>query len=448
MRPGLKTTRRCAGEQNFAYGNVTYFKFASGCVFNRTWPVEWSHPVFLVVSLTDANINGECKWIVQSLDHVNRWQKNILILTVGISSFLISSIALCIFNLALFSVSSTVIKTWSSSLRCSQFGLPRFMSSWNDAVTVAVATKSSWIQIADCYQYELVGLPVVWEVITRRLWFSFNSLFVVRLLPIVAWCTTTVVHLRRTPWRQQPDLRTKTEHCAVKLGVFIFACDTSPNRQLRAVVIKNGFNERFRVRAYRHYLWRPRNSAWNNVWARTMRSINSSSPRSIVFRAISAIKTNSPKLPSMPLHIVRKRSAVLPATKTYSLLGATRQAKQKTSLARWKKPTSKLAGERARVVHPNHCLASALSAGDETDARKTTVSESGSQQNFALRFRTFQIGKGANFVKFGSNDANELEVEHRHYTARPWSFGVWEPKIGSEAKSILPKFLLKLVQTL
>lgn len=49
----------------------------------------------------------------------------------GTSSFLTSSTARCSLTLALFSVSSTVIKTWSSSLRCSQFGFPLFSSSWH-----------------------------------------------------------------------------------------------------------------------------------------------------------------------------------------------------------------------------------------------------------------------------------------------------------------------------
>ena len=46
------------------------------------------------------------------------------------SNFLTSSMALCIFICALLSVSSTVIKTCNSSFRCSQFGLPRFCSSY------------------------------------------------------------------------------------------------------------------------------------------------------------------------------------------------------------------------------------------------------------------------------------------------------------------------------
>ena len=44
-------------------------------------------------------------------------------------SFLTSSMALCNFICARFSESSTVIKTWSSSFKCSQFGFPRFWSS-------------------------------------------------------------------------------------------------------------------------------------------------------------------------------------------------------------------------------------------------------------------------------------------------------------------------------
>lgn len=51
-------------------------------------------------------------------------------LTTGTRSFLTSSTARASFRVARFSVSSTVSSTWSSSVRCSQFGLPRFCSSW------------------------------------------------------------------------------------------------------------------------------------------------------------------------------------------------------------------------------------------------------------------------------------------------------------------------------
>lgn len=50
-------------------------------------------------------------------------------LTTGTRSFLTSSTALASFKVARFSVSSTVNKTCNSSVRCSQFGLPRFNSS-------------------------------------------------------------------------------------------------------------------------------------------------------------------------------------------------------------------------------------------------------------------------------------------------------------------------------
>ena len=55
-----------------------------------------------------------------------------------VSSFLTSSTALSSLRVALFSVSSTVISTWSSSLRCSQLGLPLFCSSWNIGLTLAM----------------------------------------------------------------------------------------------------------------------------------------------------------------------------------------------------------------------------------------------------------------------------------------------------------------------
>lgn len=49
----------------------------------------------------------------------------------GTRSFFTSSTARWSFIFPRFSVSSTVISTWSSSFRCSQFGLPRFCSSCN-----------------------------------------------------------------------------------------------------------------------------------------------------------------------------------------------------------------------------------------------------------------------------------------------------------------------------
>jgi len=51
-------------------------------------------------------------------------------LTIGTSSFFTSSTARCSLMRARFSLSSTVINTWRSSFRCSQFALPRFSSSW------------------------------------------------------------------------------------------------------------------------------------------------------------------------------------------------------------------------------------------------------------------------------------------------------------------------------
>lgn len=52
-----------------------------------------------------------------------------LILTAGTSSFLTSLMARWSLILARLCVSSTVIRTWRSSLRCSQLGFPRFISS-------------------------------------------------------------------------------------------------------------------------------------------------------------------------------------------------------------------------------------------------------------------------------------------------------------------------------
>lgn len=54
------------------------------------------------------------------------------VLTAGTRSFLTSSTALLILISALACESSTVIRTWRSSFRCSQFGLPLFCSSCVD----------------------------------------------------------------------------------------------------------------------------------------------------------------------------------------------------------------------------------------------------------------------------------------------------------------------------
>lgn len=51
-------------------------------------------------------------------------------LTIGTNNFLTSSIARSILAMARFSVSSTVINTCNLSFKCSQFGLPRFCSSY------------------------------------------------------------------------------------------------------------------------------------------------------------------------------------------------------------------------------------------------------------------------------------------------------------------------------
>ena len=60
------------------------------------------------------------------------------ILTIGTSSFFTSSTARASFSLALFSVSSTEINTCRSSFKCSQFGLPRFCSSYITTTTTTI----------------------------------------------------------------------------------------------------------------------------------------------------------------------------------------------------------------------------------------------------------------------------------------------------------------------
>ncbi|KAH9511799.1 hypothetical protein DERF_010226 [Dermatophagoides farinae] len=56
--------------------------------------------------------------------------KKLTPLTIGTNNFLTSSIARSILAMARFSVSSTVINTCNLSFKCSQFGLPRFCSSY------------------------------------------------------------------------------------------------------------------------------------------------------------------------------------------------------------------------------------------------------------------------------------------------------------------------------
>lgn len=62
-------------------------------------------------------------------------------LTAGTRSFLTSLMARWSLILARLCVSSTVIRTWRSSLRCSQLGLPRFISSWS---TQRLEKKKGW----------------------------------------------------------------------------------------------------------------------------------------------------------------------------------------------------------------------------------------------------------------------------------------------------------------
>lgn len=59
------------------------------------------------------------------------------VLTAGTRSFFTSSTALLILISARACVSSTVMRTCRSSFRCSQFGFPRFCSSWNEGEEVS-----------------------------------------------------------------------------------------------------------------------------------------------------------------------------------------------------------------------------------------------------------------------------------------------------------------------
>ena len=65
------------------------------------------------------------------------------ILTAGTSSFFTSSTALASFTFALFSVSSTVKRTWRSSFRCSQLGLSLLCSSCH--VVWYHHTSNNWL---------------------------------------------------------------------------------------------------------------------------------------------------------------------------------------------------------------------------------------------------------------------------------------------------------------
>lgn len=67
-----------------------------------------------------------------------------LVLTAGTSSFLTSLMARWSLILARLCVSSTVIRTWRSSLRCSQLGFPRFISSWKTKTGLFEMQDTGW----------------------------------------------------------------------------------------------------------------------------------------------------------------------------------------------------------------------------------------------------------------------------------------------------------------
>lgn len=90
----------------------------------------------------------------------------------GTSSFLTSSTARCSLTLALFSVSSTVIKTWSSSLRCSQFGFPLFSSSWHHN---HITDKSTSLQYRENTILTIIGLAKI-KAFKSKFFSYFNNI--------------------------------------------------------------------------------------------------------------------------------------------------------------------------------------------------------------------------------------------------------------------------------
>ena len=81
------------------------------------------------ISCRFFNSSSPSVWKVENSKIFDSIFDSILKKLTTTKSFLTSSMALCNFICARFSESSTVIKTWSSSFKCSQFGFPRFWSS-------------------------------------------------------------------------------------------------------------------------------------------------------------------------------------------------------------------------------------------------------------------------------------------------------------------------------
>ena len=100
---------------------VMSFYFVSLGMYHSWWRVPLA-----VASSTRLHPQSEKLKIPKVFDSIF---DSILKKLTTTKSFLTSSMALCNFICARFSESSTVIKTWSSSFKCSQFGFPRFWSS-------------------------------------------------------------------------------------------------------------------------------------------------------------------------------------------------------------------------------------------------------------------------------------------------------------------------------
>lgn len=112
----------------------SYCAICSGIIVLWKYGKPSQHILKLFISLwhpNDGGQQGAGSWeSVNNVTHVGVSAGNIL--TAGTRSFLTSSTALLILISALFCVSSTVIRTWRSSFRCSQFGFPLFCSSWTE----------------------------------------------------------------------------------------------------------------------------------------------------------------------------------------------------------------------------------------------------------------------------------------------------------------------------
>lgn len=104
------------------------------CMFRWWWRVPWAGVFSIRLRRQPGNTKQtervRCNVVLKgTVQEETKLKTKIIVQLTGTRSLFTSSMARFNLSLARFSVSSTDIKTWSSSLRCSQFGLPLFCSS-------------------------------------------------------------------------------------------------------------------------------------------------------------------------------------------------------------------------------------------------------------------------------------------------------------------------------